>query len=84
MSSKKLGWRIAQTVGAAILFKDYVAEVAVCTGESMLPTIRDSGDMVLVEKVSLSLGSLSRGDVVVCASPFDSNRLICKRIIGLV
>jgi signal peptidase I len=79
-----LTWRAAQIVGGAILFKDYVAEAALCTGESMLPTLRNEGDVLLVEKISSTLRLVRRGDVVVCVSPSDPDKLICKRVIGLV
>lgn len=75
--------RVAQILGAAVLFKDYVAEAAVCSGDSMLPTLRSQGDMLLIEKLSTAFGSIRRGDVVVCASPSDPTKLICKRVIGL-
>lgn len=83
-SSRAFAWRVAQFLGAAILFKDYVAEAALCSGESMLPTVRSEGDMLLVEKVGVAFRAIKRGDVVVCVSPSDPDKLICKRVIGLV
>ncbi|PJF17253.1 hypothetical protein PSACC_02931 [Paramicrosporidium saccamoebae] len=65
-SVTSLTWRVAQIVGGAILFKDYVAEAALCAGESMLPTLRNEGDVLLVEKISSTLRLVRRGDVVVC------------------
>lgn len=79
-----LAWRLAQLAAGAILFKDYVAEAAVCSGESMRPTLQGEGDVLLVEKVSPALQAVRRGDVVVCASPEDPSKLICKRVVGMV
>lgn len=79
-----LAWRFAQLAAATILFKDYVAEAAVCSGESMLPTLQSEGEVLLVEKVSPALQTICRGDVIVCASPEDPTKLICKRVIGMV
>lgn len=83
-SPASLTWRAAQLLGGAILFKDYIAEAAICAGESMLPTLRSNGDVLLVEKVSTTFRLIKRGDVVVCVSPSDPDKLICKRVIGLV
>lgn len=83
-STGSLTWRIVQFVGGAILFKDYVAEAALCAGESMLPTLNSEGDILLVEKLGTTLRTIKRGDVVVCTSPSDPDKLICKRVIGMV
>jgi inner membrane protease subunit 1 len=81
---RQFAWRVSQILGAAVLFKDYVAEAALSSGESMLPTMRVSGDVLLVEKLSTAFRSIKRGDVLVCVSPEDPNKLICKRVIGIV
>jgi inner membrane protease subunit 1 len=83
-STSTVTWRVAQALGAAILFKDYIAECAVCAGDSMLPTLRSEGNVLLVEKLSTTFRTIKRGDVVVCVSPEDPDKLICKRVIGLV
>lgn len=77
-------WRVAQLAAGVVLFKDYVAEAAVCSGESMLPTLQSTGNVLLVEKVSPVLQTIARGDVVVCVSPEEPSRLICKRVVGMV
>lgn len=81
---RSIVWKVTQLVGAAVLFKDYIAEGALCSGESMLPTLNSKGDVVLVEKISPAFKCIKRGDCVVCVSPEDPDKLICKRIIGLV
>lgn len=84
LSVLRFTWKVAKILGGAILFKDYVGEFAQCAGESMLPTLRNEGDMLFVEKVSIALKTIKRGDVVVCMSPQNPDKLICKRVIGLV
>lgn len=78
--------RSAQIVAGVVLFKDYVGEVAFCAGESMLPTLRNEGDILFIDKTCLLLGKhgIQQGDVIVCASPSDHQRLICKRVIASV
>jgi signal peptidase I len=63
------------------LVRAYVAEPFAITSESMEPTLR-SGDRVLVEKLSYSVGSPQRGDLVVFRAP-DGGSLAVKRIVGL-
>lgn len=50
----------------------------------MLPTLRAKGDAILVEKMSVALRSLNRGDVIVTISPNEPDKLICKRIVAMV
>lgn len=83
------GWKrvasgIVQIGGGAVLFKDYIGEVAFCSGDSMLPTLRSAGDILYVDKTSIFVQNIRTGDVVVCASPSDPDRLICKRVMGTV
>ena len=51
----------------------------------MLPTLAESGELVIEEKISLRLkpGKLERGELVLLMSPLDPQRSICKRVIGL-
>ena len=83
-SPTRVTWRVVQFIGAAVLFKDYIAELAVCSGESMLPTLKSDGDVLLIDKISPALKTINRGDVVVCLSPEDPDKWICKRVVGKV
>ncbi|TPX58759.1 hypothetical protein SpCBS45565_g07921 [Spizellomyces sp. 'palustris'] len=49
----------------------------------MLPTFNIVGDIVVVEHVSRHYRKLDLGDVVVCVSPTDPQKAICKRVLGL-
>lgn len=61
----------------AFLFRPYQV-----TGHSMDPTFAD-GEYVLTNLISLRLGSLSRGDIVVFVAPPDKEKDYIKRIIGI-
>ena len=65
------------------VFAENVAELTVCVGPSMLPTLHTQGDMVLVEHVSQRLRPLELGDVVIARSPLDPRQYICKRVLGV-
>jgi inner membrane protease subunit 1 len=53
-------------------------------GPSMLPTFNMDGDIVAIEHLSKKFKKLTVGDVVVCISPVNPGRAVCKRILGMV
>lgn len=75
--------KLLKWTGAAIIFRDYVAEVAVCSGESMEPTLRNWGDAVLIEKLTPLMREVEPGTIVVAVSPLDPHRMICKRLVAV-
>ncbi|XP_043914898.1 mitochondrial inner membrane protease subunit 1 [Protopterus annectens] len=61
---------------------EYLAEIVVCSGPSMEPTIRNY-DVVISEKLSRHFYRIQKGDIVIAKSPNDPRTNICKRVIGL-
>ncbi|KAJ3150273.1 hypothetical protein HDU86_006664 [Geranomyces michiganensis] len=68
---------------AVLLFHAYIGEASVSIGPSMLPTFNVAHDLVFFEKLSIRWRPLQLGDVVVCVSPRNPARPICKRVLGL-
>mmetsp|Transcript_11847 Transcript_11847/g.16059 ORF Transcript_11847/g.16059 Transcript_11847/m.16059 type:complete len:186 (-) Transcript_11847:48-605(-) len=64
------------------VFHNYVGQITVCEGPSMLPTLSPSGDIVLAECLTIHKGDISKGDVVVATCPTDPKKLVCKRVLG--
>ncbi|KAK1280154.1 hypothetical protein QJS04_geneDACA004840 [Acorus gramineus] len=52
-------------------------------GTSMYPTLNESGDVVLIERVSPRLGRVRSGDVVHLRSPRIPKRIVCKRVVAV-
>ncbi|KXS19601.1 LexA/Signal peptidase [Gonapodya prolifera JEL478] len=52
-------------------------------GPSMLPTLNVTHDFVIVDKISHRRGNIRLGDVVVCTSPTEPTRSVCKRVLGM-
>jgi inner membrane protease subunit 1 len=54
-------------------------------GPSMLPTLDNSGELVLESILPHRLfpNQLGRGELITLTSPVDPSRIICKRVIGL-
>ena len=73
--------------GAVVAFVNtYILTNMQCIGPSMLPTLGESGDNVLMWPTGNELFTIvepQRGDVVVCASPTDPTSTVCKRICGM-
>ena len=60
---------------------EYLCDVTTCIGPSMLPTFNQTGDVVLMERVTTRvLKKFSRGDVVISQSPTNPGQTVCKRI----
>ena len=82
------GWRVTthvvQVLFASHLFLSYGYEVGACEGPSMLPTINQQGDFILVEKwTHLSQRGYQVGDIVQGRHPYE-NHSVCKRVVGKV
>ncbi|KDQ63826.1 hypothetical protein JAAARDRAFT_54014 [Jaapia argillacea MUCL 33604] len=70
---------------ACHLFSEYVGFVRFVDGPSMIPTMSQTGELVIENNLTHRLrpNSLARGDLVTLVSPLDPQRLICKRLMGL-
>ncbi|KAJ1500419.1 hypothetical protein HMI54_009940 [Coelomomyces lativittatus] len=65
------------------VFNSHIAEVTMCIGPSMLPTLNMYGDFVLVNKLAPRFRDFDLGDIVVAKSMNHPDRHICKRILGM-
>ncbi|WWC99623.1 signal peptidase I [Kwoniella sp. B9012] len=84
--------RTIQILATLHLVSTTLVELRICTGFSMLPTLSQHGDCVLVsplpywspfsEKHTRSKRP-KRGDVVVATSPMDPSQTVCKRVLGV-
>ncbi|KAF0314031.1 Mitochondrial inner membrane protease subunit 1 [Amphibalanus amphitrite] len=61
---------------------EYVADVVICTGPSMEPTIY-SHDVIVTEKISPLRQRIAAGDIVVVRSPSAPRNNICKRVTAV-
>ncbi|MFN0204951.1 MAG: signal peptidase I [Planctomycetota bacterium] len=59
-----------------------VVQPSIVRGASMVPALSD-GERIFVERMTASLGSLSRGDVIVLEPPGADGDRYVKRIVGL-
>jgi len=73
--------------GIVLPFRYFIAEPYVVSGESMSPTF-ESGDYLIVEKISIKKDGPNRNDVIVFnlkdpTFKTDNERNLIKRVIGL-
>nr|CAN75401.1 hypothetical protein VITISV_004497 [Vitis vinifera] len=52
-------------------------------GPSMLPTFNLTGDVLLVENLTVRMGKVRPGDVVLVRSPENPRKTVSKRILGM-
>lgn len=81
------GWRSAAWGGAKLggaLFAAWAVlfNFSVVRGGSMSPGIHD-GDRILVDQLSVALGGVQRGDIVVLRCPLDPRLDYIKRVVAL-
>ncbi|KAK3264001.1 hypothetical protein CYMTET_27231 [Cymbomonas tetramitiformis] len=75
---------IASFVSTVYVFKQYVGQLTVVNGPSMLPTLNRSGDLCICDQFSAQiLRHIKVGDIVTCYSPRNRNNIVCKRVKGL-
>ena len=73
---------------AVYVVQEYGLSTTYCIGPSMIPTIANtpgSGTLAIVDSFSYKLSNkkYKRGDVVICASPHDVDKNVCKRIAAV-
>ncbi|XP_032677289.1 mitochondrial inner membrane protease subunit 1-like [Odontomachus brunneus] len=61
---------------------EYVGDIIMCAGPSMEPTLY-ANDILFVERISVRLQRLNKGDIVISKCPYNPKENICKRIVGL-
>ena len=53
-----------------------------CEGPSMEPTLY-SDDVLIIERISIRLQKLKKGDIIIAKCPSKPKQHICKRVVGL-
>ncbi|CAM8994788.1 unnamed protein product [Rhodiola kirilowii] len=61
----------------------YLVTPALAEGPSMLPTINLTGDFILAEKISVRLGKVRSGDIVLIRSSQNPRKIIAKRVMAM-
>jgi len=63
---------------------DQVGYFTLLTGPSMLPSIKEVGDLAFVDVWTVKREGVRRGDVVICRKPESPEReRVCKRVTGI-
>jgi len=70
------------TLVTYFLIRTFVFETYRVVGQSMMPTLEED-QRLIVSKLSYRLHEPQRGDIIVFYDPFDGDRNLIKRIIGL-
>jgi signal peptidase I len=73
---------IGVAVGLALLVQQFLIRPFIVNGTSMDPTL-ETGDYLLIDRLSYRFAAPDRGDVIVFQSPPEPEKYFVKRIIGL-
>jgi signal peptidase I len=73
---------IAISLVVAIFIINFIFQIVIVSGESMVPTLQDN-DKLILEKVSYRITSPKKNDIVVIRYPADISERIIKRVIAV-
>jgi signal peptidase I len=91
------GWALTKFGCFLHCVHEYVVEVTMCVGPSMLPTFNTAGDVVILDRASrwlkwhdgsgraddTSAPAYSAGCVVIARSPTNPDQTVCKRVVAV-
>lgn len=81
LSALHTGYKFLQFYSLVYVIKTYCFDITQCIGPSMLPTMNESGDIVLVDKTRKPFKSeFKKGMVILAKSPTEPTKTVCKRI----
>jgi len=85
---KKVGLTCLHLINFGVAFhllKENVGGLCFMAGPSMLPTLDNSGELVVESILPYRLfpSHLARGELITLTSPVNPSRIICKRVLGL-
>jgi signal peptidase I len=68
-----------------VFIHEFIFDFYQLEGESMIPTFNAFGDIVVVEKVTKSMGTFRarKGSIICITNPVNENMSLCKRILYL-
>lgn len=82
-NSLKTGLMIVNFLAVYRTIQLYLYDFRSAIGPSMIPTIREGGDVLLIDKFSPYWKGYKKNEVVLAKSPMKLNSVLCKRIIAL-
>ena len=76
----ELAYEGIQIFSITYVLTQYGVNWTLCVGPSMLPTLREEGDLVLIDRFSHTIlqKRYKKDDVVICICPYDPKKTICN------
>ena len=72
--------KISKTIHWLYFIQNYIIDLSFMEGESMLPTFKKKGTLVLVDKFSHIFFKIKINQIISFYNPYDKKTLLCKRI----
>lgn len=79
----KTGLTVLNIVAFSHILLENTIEITPSEGESMLPTIRNTRDYLVINKFHKYGHDIRVGDVVSCIKPTSPSERVCKRVTGM-
>ena len=75
----EFAWEVVHVLSIFHVITHYGINGTLCVGPSMMPTLREEGDLVLIDRFSSNLFQkrYQKDDVVICICPYDPKKTIC-------
>ncbi|MGH4050533.1 MAG: signal peptidase I [Clostridium sp.] len=73
---------IAISLLIAVFIINFIFQIVVVNGESMMPTLQNN-DKLILEKLSKQIVATKRNDIVVIKYPADTRQRLIKRVIAV-
>lgn len=80
-----IAFDFAVVYGVFHVITQYGVNYTICVGPSMIPTLNEKGDFVLIDVFSYRIldKEYHVGDVVISVCPYDPDKTVCKRIAAV-
>ena len=75
-------WRFIKTICVFRVIQNYIYDFSAAVGPSMIPTVSEYGDLLMLDKISPKIRGYHKDDIVILKNPYVPSRNLCKRIIG--
>ena len=73
---------VVQLLAITYCIQNYLVDITMCVGPSMLPTLNSAGDIVLINRFLHRYRAVEYNDIVVAKSPSNPQQIVCKRVLG--
>ena len=80
---RRFVWNASQMICTLFFVADNLVQLRLAQGPSMIPTLDNKNNIILIDMLSPRLQAYRRGDIVMSKSMVEPDWSVCKRIIAM-